>query len=214
MMYPLLWIIPLHRKRVWYLTVQCTTARLDIKDLRVSVGKILTGSLCVSSWMLFSRVNVTSSGGTTQQLSRLTWIASGLILAALWRSMKAWGSISLTPSVETNCWSKRASIAPHKSLPFSGATPAGQDKMKRSADFAPSSSRARKRSLDVIFEVSFHGAFVYIYLHLIHPLWMLNWVLKWIALLLLFVNYVLLGSAKVIYLSKSGNFEFQLVIID
>lgn len=157
-------MIPRHRRSVWYLTVQCTVDRLGKTDFSVSVGKMLIGSLWVSSWMLFSRVKAASSGGTTQQLSRLIWIASGLILAALWRSMKAWVSMSPRPSEEVNCWSKRTSAASQSCFPASGVIPADQDKMKRSAVLAPSSSSARNKC----WLSSCHFEVLKAYQHLVH----------------------------------------------
>ncbi len=142
MTYPLFFMIPLQRNSVWYLTVQWTSERDEIIVFNASVGKIFWGSLWVNSWMLFSRVKVTSSGGTTQQLSRLICMASGLILAELWSSTNAEVSTSLIPREWACSWSTTLSMAFHKALPSSRVIPAGHEIKNRSALMAPSSWRA------------------------------------------------------------------------
>lgn len=157
-------MIPLQRKSVWYLTVHNTSSRDGTMFFKVSVGRIFWGSLWVSSWILFSLVKVTNSGGTTQQLSKFIWIASGLILAELCSSTNAWVSTSLTPKECAFSSSKTFSMAFHKTSLSFVLIPEGQEIKKRSAQVAPSSWRAKI----VITCVLNHKIFYFnvIYLHL------------------------------------------------
>ena len=81
--YLLSWSTPLDLMKSWYLMIHLGSFPLLISSIN-SVPKTEGGSACVWSLIWFSLAKFCKSGGTTQQLFKLTWKFLGLI----WHSVK------------------------------------------------------------------------------------------------------------------------------